>query len=101
MRLRKLILPAVAGAAVYYALFGGEYSLLDLKRMEHEQVQESQRVEQLHRENAILQRHADSLANDRSALERIARERYGMIGPGERLYRFVDTLDATPADTAH
>jgi cell division protein FtsB len=75
--------------------------LLDLKRMEHERVQEAQQVQQLNADNAILERHADSLATDRSALERLARERYGMIGPGERLYRFVDTLDATPADTSH
>jgi cell division protein FtsB len=37
-----------------------------------------------------LRARADSLENDSATIERIARERWGMIRPGERLYRFAD-----------
>jgi cell division protein FtsB len=47
-------------------------------------------------EVARLQARADSLATDSAALERIAREYYGLIRDGERLYRFVEP-DSVPA----
>lgn len=98
MKLRKLILPVIAGAAVYYAVFGGEYSVFQLRRMEREKVQEKAHLEAVQQENIRLKKRADSLATDPAALERIARERYGMIGKGELLYRFADT---TGTDTTH
>jgi cell division protein FtsB len=95
LKLRWLAIPLVAGAA-YYALFGGEYSLLEMRRLEREKKIEAQRLQQTRAEVARLRAHADSLANDSGTLERIARERYGLIKPGERLYRFVDTAGAKP-----
>ncbi|HEX6559470.1 MAG TPA: septum formation initiator family protein [Longimicrobiales bacterium] len=95
MKFRWLMLPVVAGAA-YYALFGGEYSLLETRRLEREKQLEAQRLAQTRADVARLRAHADSLANDSATLERIARERYGLIKPGERLYRFVDSAGARP-----
>jgi cell division protein FtsB len=43
-----------------------------------------------------LEARADSLQSDSATIERIARERYGMIRPGERLYRFVQPDSAAP-----
>lgn len=100
MKLRKLILPLAAGAAAYYALFGGEYSLLELHRVERERAAEAARLEQVQTENRQLEQRADSLENDRATLERLARERYGMVGQDERLYRFVDSASTeTQPDT--
>jgi hypothetical protein len=53
---------------------GGEYSLLELRRVEI----------------ARLRARVDSLENDSATIERLARERYGLIRPGERLYWFVE-----------
>lgn len=83
----------VAGAA-YFALFGGEYSLLELQRLESDLAQEQVRLEEARAEITRLQARVDSLENDSATIERIARERYGLIRPGERLYRFVeDTVE--------
>ncbi len=79
----------VIGAA-YFALFGGEYSLLELHRLRNDLEQEQVRLEQARAEIQRLEARVDSLESDSATIERIARERYGLIRPGERLYRFVD-----------
>ena len=89
------MVPLVAGAA-YYALFGGEYSLMEARRLERERVLEQERLAATRQEVSALRARADSLEHDSAALERIARERYGLIKDGERLYRFVDSANAHP-----
>jgi cell division protein FtsB len=80
--------------AVYFALFGGEYSLWDVRRLEKQRQQEVQQLRQARSDVQRLRARADSLEDDPATLERIARERYGMIRPGERLYRFAEKRDS-------
>jgi cell division protein FtsB len=89
------MVPLIAGAA-YYALFGGEYSLLETRRLDREKKLEAARLQQTRNEVTQLRAHADSLEHDSATLERLAREKYGLIKSGERLYRFVDTAGAKP-----
>ena len=89
------MVPLVAGAA-YYALFGGEYSLLETRRLDREKKLEAERLKETRDEVTRLRARADSLAKDSATLERVARERYGMVKNGERLYRFVDSAGAKP-----
>jgi len=86
----------VAGAA-YFALFGGEYSLLELQRLKSDLAEEQVRLDEARAEIVRLEARVDSLEHDSATIERIARERYGLIRPGERLYRFVE--DTTDADS--
>jgi cell division protein FtsB len=95
VKLRWLMVPLVAGAA-YYAFFGGEYSLMEARKLERERVREQQRLVETQREVAALRARTDSIQNDSATLERIAREKYGLIKDGERLYRFVDSAGANP-----
>jgi cell division protein FtsB len=95
MKLRWLMVPLVAGAA-YYAVFGGEYSLMEARKLERERKLEQQRLAETRREVNTLRARADSLERDSATLERIAREKYGLIKEGERLYRFVDSAGANP-----
>jgi cell division protein FtsB len=88
-----LMVPLVAGAG-YYAMFGGEYSLMEARKLERERAREELRLVQTRREVAALRARADSVEHDTATLERIARERYGLIKEGERLYRFVDSAGA-------
>ena len=97
MSKRRLLLPLVAGAAGYFAVFGGEYSAFEVWRLGREQARETARLEALRDTVAALRAHADSLESDLATLERLARERYGLIRDGERLYRFApDSRAAAP-----
>lgn len=93
--MRKILLPGLLGLAVYYAFFGGEYSLLELRRARTEIEAKERELEVLNRTLDSLQAWVDSLQNDSATLERLAREKFGMIREGEILYR-----PAVPVDSA-
>jgi cell division protein FtsB len=79
----------VAGIAAYYALWGGEYSAFDLLRLQSLQAEEEAALEDLQQRVDSLHPMARALESDPVAIERLARERFGMIRNGEVLYRFV------------
>jgi cell division protein FtsB len=89
----------LAGGAIYFALFGGDYSLFEVRRLEKERAAEYARLRELQAEMVKLQARADSLEKDSATLERVAREKYGLIREGERLYRFVDSTRPKPDST--
>lgn len=93
-KVRKIILPALLGLALYYAVFGGEYSLFELSKARRDIESKNQELIHLRREIDSLQAWADSLQYDSATLERLARERFGMIRPGEVLYRLAEPRDS-------
>jgi cell division protein FtsB len=95
----RLILTALVGLALYYAIFGGEYSVFEVRRAREGQSEALEELARLRRENDSLRAWVDSLENDSATLERIARERFGMIRPGEVLYRFAEPDSAAPDTT--
>jgi cell division protein FtsB len=91
---RRLIFPLLLCLAAYYALFGGEYSVFEVRRARAEHAQAEAQLAELRAEIEALRARADSLESDPAALERIAREKFGMIREGEILYRLVpDSLE--------
>ena len=92
-RLRKLVFPALLGLAAYWAVLGGEYSLLEVRRARQATEAEAAELARLRAEIDSLQARSDSLESDSAALERLARERFGMIRDGEVLYRFAEPAE--------
>lgn len=90
------ILLPLLGVAGYFAVFGGEYSWLQLRRLERERQAQEKAVQATRQEVKALRARADSLERDSLAVERLAREKYGLIRNGERLYRFADGATAPP-----
>ena len=88
MKVRYLLGLVLLVGAAYFALFGGDYSLLDLHGIRVETEREQARLAEVRAEVDRLRARADSLEKDDATIERIARERWGLIVPGERLYRF-------------
>jgi cell division protein FtsB len=88
--------------AAYYMVFGGEYSWFELRDVRAAVEQEGVDLAELHRQIDSLRAWADSMQIDSVTLERIARERFGMIRDGETLYRFAQPNDSNlqSADSA-
>jgi len=95
---RRLVLPVLLGLAAYYALFGGEYSLFELREARKEGLLQQRELEALRLEVDSLRAWVDSLQSDSATLERLARERFGMVREGEILYRLAEPR-ATGSDT--
>jgi len=92
-RASRLIVPALLIVAGYYAVFGGEYSLFELRGARAAVAAEQTTLGQLESQIDSLASWADSVRSDSATLERIAREQFGMIREGETLYRFVPPED--------
>lgn len=87
-----MFLGAVGLAALYFLALGGNYTFLDLWHLKAQKKQEAAELDSLRAEVQVLEARADSLKGDSAFLERLARERYGLIRDGERLYRFVGPM---------
>jgi cell division protein FtsB len=79
--------------AIIFALQGGEYSTGDWISLRREARDERAEVEALKAAIDSLQALASRIERDPAEQERIAREKFGMIRPGEFLYRLL------PADS--
>jgi cell division protein FtsB len=95
-KVRRLVLPVLLGLAAYYALFGGEYSLFELRKARKEVLVQERELVALRREVDSLRAWVDSLQNDSATLERLARERIGMVREGEVLYRLAEPRVVRP-----
>jgi cell division protein FtsB len=91
---KRLILSSLIGLSVYFALFGGEYSVFEVGRVRSERAELEQRLEELEQANDCLRAWAKVLESDSATIERLARERYGMIRAGEVLYRITRPTDS-------
>ncbi|HEX6750461.1 MAG TPA: septum formation initiator family protein [Longimicrobium sp.] len=86
---RHLLAGAVLAAALWFAVWGGEFSAFDLARVKRQRQAAQDSAAAWRREAAGLRAQAKRLEGDPATIERVARERFGMIKEGETLYRFV------------
>ncbi len=98
-KLKRLVLPGILLLAAYYAVFGGEYSYFALRRARKQVVREQAVLAERRHQIDSLRAWADSLEIDPATLERLARERFGMIREGETLYQFAEPPDSGDADS--
>ena len=84
-RARWVALLLVA-AALYFAVQGGEYSTLQWLELRKRERAEAALVEKLTREVDSLARVKKRVETDPAVQERVARELYGMLRPGEVEY---------------
>ena len=84
---------ALGGLAFGYA--GGEYSTGDWRTLRDNVAAERAAIARLRVEIDSLTPEAEALETDPAAQERAARERFGMLRPGELLYR-VEPVPVAP-----
>lgn len=84
---RKLtILIGIASVAVLLVLFSNK-GLLRRVMLESELSEKEARITELQQDLAALEKRKTLLLHDRKTIERVARETYGMVRPGELVYR--------------
>ena len=72
-----------------YAVEGGEYGTMDLLALRTQVRTQRVALDRLRHEVDSLRREERALAQDPLVQEKVARELYGMIRPGEILYQVV------------
>jgi cell division protein FtsB len=95
LKLRLLLGLVLLAGAGYFTVFGGDYDLFDVRHVRAERSAEEARADATRAEVDRLRARRDSLLHDSATIERVARERYGMIRDGERLYRFAEPPQVT------
>lgn len=95
----RVVVPGLLLIAAYYAVFGGQYSVFDVRSARASTESERVRLTELQIEIDSLRVWADSLRNDDSVIERIAREDFGMVRDGETLYRFAESAPDRTQET--
>lgn len=100
MRTRLAVGGFLLVCAAYFTFFGGDYGLFELRRVRGERALEQQRTDEVRADVDRLRARRDSLLSDSATIERVARERYGLIRDGERLYRFAASPDSARAAPA-
>ena len=86
---RRVLVGLVVLGMVGFAAEGGEYGTLDLLRLRSQMRRERDAIVQLRSEVDSLSRVEKALTTDSATQERVAREAFGMIRPGEILYHVV------------
>jgi len=84
---------ALLGLA-WLAVFGGEYSVRDWWLLKAQVAAERDSLSALRMSLDSLEQVARALETDPRAQERAAREQFGMIRPGEIIYRLVPGKDS-------
>jgi cell division protein FtsB len=88
----RVLLAALAIGAIAFAVQGGEYGTTDLLSQRSALARQQAIVDSLEKRVAELAAYKKSVETDPVVQERIAREEFGMVKPGEVLYRFADEV---------
>jgi cell division protein FtsL len=84
---KRLLLVAVAGLLLMgFALFGNR-GVLQRVRLEKRKTQMEAKIAEAQEENRRLQAQSKALDGDKKAIEKVAREEYGMHRKGEAVYK--------------
>jgi cell division protein FtsB len=87
--LKRPLVILIVLAMVGFAVEGGEYGTLDLLKLKGQVRGERDAIVRLRAEVDSLTRVEQAMKSDPAAQERVAREVFGMIRPGEILYQVV------------
>ena len=90
--LKRLLVVALVGAALVFAVQGGEYGTTDLFHQRTREAALRRSIDSLQHDVDSLTRVRQAILTDPATQERIAREEFGMVRGGrEVLYRLTDT----------
>ena len=83
---RLLLVLAIVLPLAGYVLFGSR-GIIQRIRLERQKADMEQRIRDAEADAERLKKESKALDADRAAIERVAREKHGMLRPGETVYR--------------
>jgi cell division protein FtsB len=86
MNTKKLFLNLLALALAGFLLFGGEHNLYQLIKLQYKILDLKQEIDSQEVHTLQLREEIGKLRTDKSYIEKIARERYGMAKSGEKVF---------------
>ena len=94
---RKIYWVAAAVVLLFIVLFviGGNYGILNILKLREERKALQTELKSLEQERDSLKLGIAKLKYDKHEIERVAREKYGMALPGEKVIKFVDPKDTS------
>ena len=96
----KLFILALFSCLLLAVLIGGDYNLASLWGLRRQRQDLSRQVDSLRVENQLLSDQIKRLENDPGAIEKVAREEFGMARRGESIYRVLPEAKDSTADTS-
>jgi cell division protein FtsB len=85
---KRVVLWTIAGFVVL-TLVLGNYGFFQIMRLERQKTELKREIERLKKEHEELVRSKELLKNDLAYIEKIAREKYRMVRPGETVFQIV------------
>jgi cell division protein FtsB len=87
VRNKKALLLICFGIIALSFIFFNDHGVLQRISLQHQKVTLTKEIQLGEQETKDLQAQLKALEGDRSALERVAREKYGMVRDGETVYK--------------
>lgn len=86
-RNKRSVLGVVLGTALALFLLFGSHGIVQRIRLQNQKVELEVKIQLAEAETKQLQAGSKALDGDKKAIEKIAREKYGMIREGETVYK--------------
>ncbi len=87
VRNRRLMLVLVIGAPIVLYVFFGPRGVVKRVQLQREKANLEEQIRTAEAEQRALQAQSKALDGDKAAIEKVAREKYGMVKEGETVYR--------------
>lgn len=87
LKRKNLLVMAFIGTVVLSFMMFSNRGILQRFNLESQRREMLEKIEQARQEQHRLQEQSHALDNDPKAIEKVAREKYGMIREGETVYR--------------
>jgi cell division protein FtsB len=84
---RRLMLLLVLGAPIVLYVFFGPRGVMKRIQLQREKAVLEEQIRASEAEQRALQAQSKALDGDKAAIEKVAREKYGMVKEGETVYR--------------
>lgn len=87
VRNKRAMLGLLIGVPLLLFVLFGSRGVVQRVRLQNEKTELEAKVEQAEQETKRLQAESKALDGDKKAIEKVAREKYGMVREGEKVYK--------------